>query len=365
MATDIRSLLRTELASRRINHPYAAYTSSGALTCSLCGQQIKSHSLWATHLRSASHLARVAVLNEGSSNRGSKGQPTGDDSKKRKVADDRAEGTDDGGRKRVRGEEPATAKKATVKVDGVPEGFFDEEPNEEAEVEDHQGHDEPEEDADDLRAQPSASLSKDSTQSAPAAPSTALPSNFFDNADPPPDPAPSSVPPPAPSKAEPQVDEDEWAQFEQEIAQTAAAEEDKPKVKASALTAPSTISAPALSAAELASKQSANKDDADQTKSRADLEREALEEEEEEAKRRLDEEFDAMEGFEQRLARLKMKREALRTRTSMARADGSKRAETTQREEKELVKRDPDDDSEEDSEEDSESGLDERWSRWE
>jgi hypothetical protein len=62
---DVRALLRNELAARRISHPYAAYTPSGVLMCLLCDrQQIKSGSLWPTHLRSAGHLARVAAARQ-------------------------------------------------------------------------------------------------------------------------------------------------------------------------------------------------------------------------------------------------------------------------------------------------------------
>ncbi|EFY85967.1 hypothetical protein J3458_000234 [Metarhizium acridum] len=56
---DVRSLLRQQKASRRIDHPYAAYSAAGKLLCTLCREQVKAESLWDGHLLSQGHKHRV------------------------------------------------------------------------------------------------------------------------------------------------------------------------------------------------------------------------------------------------------------------------------------------------------------------
>ena len=320
MATDVRTLLRTELASRRISHPYASYTSTGTLTCSLCAQQIKSQSLWETHLRSPYHLARAAALGKGKSAGGVGGQLPGDEHKKRKTQHDDAdvERTDEG-RKRARGEDQSARKTTKTEVDGLPEGFFDAEPDPE-EDEGQPGPEESREDAEEERRlsqllQANAHEPDPAHDRQPVPPSKTLPADFFDQGLPsqgqPPDVA--EFPPNTKGNA---VDEDEWTQFEQDIAATASETvTDGPTSRStlSVLAAPSTISAPAVSAADLAIQPpSGTKSAEEETQRRRDREREMLDEDEEDAKRRLEEELDAMESFEARLSRLKLKREALR-----------------------------------------------------
>lgn len=91
---DIRSLLRNERASRRINHPHASYTESGKLLCNVCALQIKTESLWENHVKSPQHTLRLQQARDN--------PPP---SKKRKAGDD-----EDEGRKRVK---------------GVPDNFFE------------------------------------------------------------------------------------------------------------------------------------------------------------------------------------------------------------------------------------------------
>jgi hypothetical protein len=98
-----------------------------------------------------------------------------------------------------------------------------------------------------------------------------------------------------PPKA-PAVDEDEWAAFEADIA------------AAEAPTASNAIiSAPALSAAELAA-QSVEESNG-QRKERQEAE---LEGDKEDAARKLEDEFEEMESLEERVRRMREKREALR-----------------------------------------------------
>lgn len=97
------------------------------------------------------------------------------------------------------------------------------------------------------------------------------------------------------------VDEDEWAAFEREVA----APSRLPQAPA-AITAEATISAAPVTAEELAAQQ-------DRAKASTARSREAeLEGEREDAARLLEEEFDEMDQLEERVRRLKHKREELR-----------------------------------------------------
>ncbi|KAI9883200.1 MAG: hypothetical protein M1823_005040 [Watsoniomyces obsoletus] len=247
---DVRALLRSELATRRITHPYASYSGAGTLSCNLCKQAIKSHSLWETHLRAASHLARVSQQQQQTTS----GPENG--SKKRRLdegGDDEEDVSGDGREKRRR-----------RSVDGQESNVADEE---------------------DLHR-------NNNEGNSPAKPAEAE------------------------STQEKQIDvnEDEWAAFEQDIAQVATIESQNAM---NALNASTVISAPALSASEL---QNRRKGDARGEKNEGESEleekrRKAKEEEEaerEDARRRLEEEWEVMHSYEERVKRLKMRREELR-----------------------------------------------------
>lgn len=57
--TDVRALLKARRQEARISHPYAAYSSSGQLRCSICGLAIKHASAWEGHLGSKGHRTAV------------------------------------------------------------------------------------------------------------------------------------------------------------------------------------------------------------------------------------------------------------------------------------------------------------------
>jgi len=97
---------------------------------------------------------------------------------------------------------------------------------------------------------------------------------------------------------EPNVDEDEWAAFEADIA----AAETVPDMNVDAV-----ISAPAMTAKELETRSI--EDANSRRKERAEAE---LEGDKEDATRKLEEEFEEMEGLEERVRKLREKREALR-----------------------------------------------------
>jgi hypothetical protein len=95
------------------------------------------------------------------------------------------------------------------------------------------------------------------------------------------------------------IDEDEWAAFERDVATPPPGH-----AVVSAMSADATISAPALSAADIAlqSMQGPRKESNEAE----------VEEEKEDATRKFEEEFEEMESLEERLCRLREKREALR-----------------------------------------------------
>ncbi|KAI9850521.1 MAG: hypothetical protein M1838_005530 [Thelocarpon superellum] len=286
--TDVRSLLRNERNARRITHPHATYSTTGALLCLICHVQIKSESLWDGHVRSSRHAERLKNESGGHGlpNRSSTASPLVE-SRKRK-ADER----EDGGSKRS---------KASEKVKGLPEGFFDGgQRDEEA----------PETLETSAAEQPEVSPDQEETSTASAS-GSGLPTGFFDD--------PSSAPQTAPTISAPRndstdaandqtVDEDVYAAFEREIATVTADEVSSGPTKLpSVLTAPSTISAPALSAAELAARSTAEANA--QAKERQDAE---LEGDKEDAARQMEMELEEMEALELKVRRLKERREELR-----------------------------------------------------
>ncbi|KAJ9138792.1 hypothetical protein NKR19_g7681 [Coniochaeta hoffmannii] len=59
---DVRALLRQQRAARRIVHPHAAYSDAGKLLCTVCHEQVRAESLWEGHIRSVGHIQRVQKL---------------------------------------------------------------------------------------------------------------------------------------------------------------------------------------------------------------------------------------------------------------------------------------------------------------
>ncbi|KAK6203759.1 hypothetical protein LQW54_008771 [Pestalotiopsis sp. IQ-011] len=60
--SDARSLLRAHRAANRIEHPHAAYSDAGKLLCKLCREIIRSEAVWDTHLRSPDHRQKEVDL---------------------------------------------------------------------------------------------------------------------------------------------------------------------------------------------------------------------------------------------------------------------------------------------------------------
>jgi hypothetical protein len=247
---DVRSLLKNERAARRIQHKHASYSTTGTLLCTVCHLQLKSETLWEGHLRSAGHLMRLQKKQEQESKHSPSAntEPPPIRSKKRKASDEE--------------EEEGTIRKRSKASNGLPEGFFDGGPEE-----------------NDSAAFP-AEMQIPSRPATPLKPPEAM-----------------MIPQP-----EGQVDEDEWAAFESDIATAEA------QVQAAN---DAVISAPAMSAAEL-TKKSAEEDYA-QKKERQEAE---LEGDKEDAARKMEEDLEEMESLEARVRRLREKREELRRRGS-------------------------------------------------
>lgn len=140
---DLRALMKErKAASKRIDHPYAKYSNSGQLSCSLCTLNVKNEVLWPAHLTSKIHRQNVrqqqiAAAKEDAEAEQSTSASTSVVGTKR-AADDAAgvgeAGDEDaaGSAKRVRWEDqeeqegPAQSSQSENAVtSGLPAGFFD------------------------------------------------------------------------------------------------------------------------------------------------------------------------------------------------------------------------------------------------
>ena len=259
-------MLRNERQARRLTHPHLTYSTTGTLVCLVCHIQLKSENTWNKHLISDQHAMRLQRIRENTLGRPPGAPPpqesqTGhhseqtNGSKKRKADDS----SDDDSRKKSK---------------PVAEHYF--------------------EDEEAYNAQFHLSES-DEEQKKPAVGDSEQPTS--DKTNYPEDVNQQSKPPD--SAGDDRIDEDEWAAFERDVA--------TPPSEPSALTAEATIIAAPVSAAELAA----------QSREEASLQRRSLREaemegEKEDAARQLEDEFDEMAGLEERVKRLKEKREKLR-----------------------------------------------------
>ena len=244
-------MLRAERANRRITHPHASYTSDGKLLCNLCETLVKSEAQWQSHLHSTQHVLRSQRAQEVNEVRTD--QPTQNAGKKRKaesVESPVPKRTDD--RKRSR---PAEEDEA---------GYAQKRAREES---------------------PAKDKAEEITAEAPAV-------------------SPNNNEATSKLQQQPQpaiaVNDDEFAAFERDLASAST------QPTASALNTGATISAPAMSAEELAAQARE-----EQSAQRGKRDRE-IEEEREDAERAMEDEFEEMEGLEERVRKLRERREALR-----------------------------------------------------
>ncbi|KAL7931515.1 hypothetical protein V8C35DRAFT_309709 [Trichoderma chlorosporum] len=321
---DVRALLRQQRAARRITHPYATYSDAGKLLCALCRDQIRAEAHWDAHLLSDKHKKRLSAI--------SRSANANDEDK---VEDQDQEREESDGEDDAEVSDASTAQKR--KLDQVAAEEEETDMDDEDEARRKRSRPEPVSDKPDPgedgtgRKKPLAPAqgvqvqmpSRSSTPSQPAAPklTTSLPSRQASNLATPASSSSMSIsiqpqastaslsqqqesqqPPPQPASQGQQVDEDEWAAFEAEIAATSTAQDyDDDAV----------ISRPAMTAEEAAAAKDAEEQaiqDPESRKSKADAE---IEDEREEATRALEEEFEEMQELEARVQRLKEKREAL------------------------------------------------------
>ena len=260
-------MLRNERIARRLNHPHLTYSTTGTLVCLVCHIQLKSEALWNKHLDSNQHAMRLQRIRDNTLGRPPGAPPPPEN------LDDQLPESANGSKKRKANDTNGDTRKKSKPANGVRAGFFDEEALYQDQCSDSEPH------RISLK-QLSDNLSTGSTKS------SSIPQN--------------QDPTPPPTTADPAtVDEDEWAAFERDVA--------TPPPEPSALTAEATISAAPLSAAELAA----------QSHEQANLQKKSLREveiegEKEDAARRLEEELDEMAGFDERVKRLREKREQIR-----------------------------------------------------
>ncbi|KAH7206523.1 hypothetical protein ACKRZS_000350 [Fusarium odoratissimum] len=344
--SDVRSLLRQQRAARRIEHPYAAYSDAGKLLCTLCHEHIKTESLWDSHVRGEAHKTRLIKAQTASpANARTSQQQT---SQKRKHDDneeaiDDKDGDvemDDGRRKRnktdgVDGDgdkdnkdQTLTPPRLTRRTSTTPsQGVEIQIPSRPATPAHRDGS---------SASTPGGQLNNLTSQSATASlPSRQASSLTTDE-------RLTSA-----AAAAAAVDEAEWAAFEADIAATTATYDED-----------ATISAPAMTAEEVAAADAQKEEEAGKRRAQADVD---LEDEKEEATRALEEEFEEMEELEARVKRLKDKREALRKRgESFSQENGTEKPTSLGKENLDtpaIEEKDEDDDEEDDEEDDDWDGF--------
>ncbi|KAK4184652.1 hypothetical protein QBC35DRAFT_46215 [Podospora australis] len=376
---DVRALLRQQRAARRIEHPHAGYSDAGKLLCTVCHEHIKAETLWEGHLRSAGHRQRLQTLSQTSaaakkdgntssyagfvdqsisSSNGTRSTAVSSTSKaKRKHGNDSDEEMGDSNgldeeaarRKRSRPDEEGTKKDEqpyrakpltpplTRRTSGTPTfGVEMQIPSRPATPS-----------ASREERNNSASGSSGTPMSITPKPSGSFtqppPTQISDETIKPPTAKPSAV-------AATPVDDDVWAEFEADLVQ----EKPKPAAVAALQNADSdaVISAPVMSAAELAAKS--EEEEKQKRRAQADIQ---LEDEKEDATRALETEFEVMEELEARAKRLREQREALRLQRAAA-DNKDKKMEAAAGKENAAVREVNMDDDEDDEDEDEDDDWD-------
>ncbi|KAM4063208.1 transcription factor Zn, C2H2 [Hirsutella rhossiliensis] len=299
---DVRSLLRQQRASRRIEHPHAAYTDAGKLLCTLCREQIRAESLWDSHVQSEAHARRLQSPPEAN---GPLRSDTGGVKQKRKLDDADGEVQDAIRRKRSRADLALTPTNGANKgpertlssgsgsgkdANLTPPGL-----SRRASTTPSQGIELQ------IPSRPATPSRRDvSASTTPGIAPPAFPqgsaSNVFLTPRPVGNPVSAAGAAQA-SSAAPQVDESEWAAFEADMAAESVSYDD------------AVISAPAMTAEESAAAKASAENNNESRRAQADVD---IEEEREEATRAIEDEFQDMHELEARVRRLKDKREALR-----------------------------------------------------
>jgi zinc finger protein 830 len=336
---DVRALLRQQRAARRIEHPHAAYTDAGKLVCTVCSEHVKTESLWDGHLRSSGHRQRLQSLHQASKN-GSNGYAGFVDqgaevkgpSNKRKLSSSEEDTADH--------DDEALSRRKRTKPDGPSPEHTQQETGTPSKNNDTNRPSKPVTPplARRTSGTPTAGVEMQ-IPSRPATPSTGgTPMATTPKA------APIGRSPLIPDEAtasqqetirgtrpstttttttgsaaapavQVPVDEDEWAAFEADLVHSTNTNTTEPAAGAAAavaaLSSDAVISAPVMSAAEIAAKS--EEEERARRRAQADIQ---IEDEKEEATRALENEFEVMEELEARARRLRERREALRVQSN-------------------------------------------------
>ncbi|KAI1157810.1 hypothetical protein F5B18DRAFT_643554 [Nemania serpens] len=393
---DARALLRARRAENRIKHPYASYSDVGKLLCKLCHDAVKTESLWDTHIRSQSHRQRLQALQQLQQQQQQQPSPptqdTDESTHKRKRSEDgdepmseADEGLDTGRAKRSRTDNAVSHTSTSNGAEGSKEKDKDKSqtppgitrrisgtPIQGVEIAIPSRPATPLAGSNSAVSTPKAtsrsrSLVGSDTGSISGASTSALSQQQ----------AATPVPisnetlatptqntqqtPPANSNATAvqsssgAVDEAEWAAFEAEMSVL-----DAPAPPANAVNAPShlytdaVISAPALTAAQLATKS--QEEEHERRKQAAETE---IADDREDATRALEAEFEEMEELEGRVRRLKERREELRKESVMnLRAAATLTAGVRGADGRENLRTETDEDLDEDDDDDEEDEWD-------
>ncbi|KAK7934633.1 hypothetical protein PG985_000128 [Apiospora marii] len=377
--SDARSLLRAHRAANRIEHPHAAYSDAGKLLCKLCHEAIKSESLWDGHLRSAAHRQKLTALQQSSST-SSTSRPaaaptettenattntittttTTINHKRKHGADeddidmDEAEGTaaaagEDAARMKKKSRTDTGSTEAGERASNTPPSLTrrtSNAPEKGVEIAIPSRPATPQLNGrspligsgSEHSSTPNTSHGAKGPTSA-AAPTTTTSTNTA-------------------AATQKSIDEAEWALFEAEIANDAEPTPPPPSAVPNPNNGDAVISAPALTADQVAAKS--QEEEHERRKLRFDAE---IADEREDATRALEDEFDEMEELEARVRKLKEKREELRKgsmaslRAAAAVDGGSGKTKAAGKENGGLAEESEEDDDEEDDEEDFDDGF--------
>ncbi|KAI0395488.1 hypothetical protein F5Y17DRAFT_423128 [Xylariaceae sp. FL0594] len=359
---DARALLRAHRAENRIQHPHAAYSDAGKLSCKICHDIVKAESLWDTHIRSKSHREKLQLQSQLTSQDGD------ESANKRKRSGDVDEVMSDG-----EGDQDAARTKRS-KTDGIshanttpngaqsgihtPPGIARRAsgtPSHGVEIAIPSRPATPQAGSNSSVSTPRVNVHRPLFSSSDSSSSLAAPTSQQQQQQQ--QAAAASRPisdeslPAAPAQRSAQaattpgdtvaqqlqqsdpgaVDEAEWAAFEAEMSALESAPPEavngnttssSSHFAADAIT--TTISAPAMTAAQLAAKSQEEENERRKTAAEAEMA-----DEREEATRALEAEFEEMEELEGRVRRLKERREKLRKESVMNLRQGAAAATTT------------------------------------
>ncbi|ETR97458.1 hypothetical protein M419DRAFT_12729 [Trichoderma reesei RUT C-30] len=352
---DVRALLRQQRAARRITHPYAAYSDTGKLLCTLCRDQIRAESHWDAHLASDKHRKRLSTISAPPPPDVNGGDDDDDDycvtdevneqagmedlndiegrhqradtpssthkrkldhaaaaSKDERETDNDVDEEDEVRRKRSRHASPETGRR---KPQGPSQGVQVQMPSRSTTPADSQHSGSSAAATAAAKSTTKLATSLPSRQASNlATPASSSSMSIQQEAPPQPQPQPQQpqTHPPQPpaastSQNQQQIDEDEWAAFEADIAAETAPYDADAVISRPAMTAEEAAAAKEAAAAAAAAEQEAL-ENPESRKTKADAD---IEDEREEATRALEEEFEEMQELEARVQRLKEKREAL------------------------------------------------------